>query len=179
MQVQLYGDEFDEFEDPELMGLWFTWQSKVSGYMKKAGKKSLAGKNINTSLVKNLQKQYNLLMNSGHVPPTYSSKSGYAVKWNPSVYSLSKELSSIVGTSTIKTLNFLQAITYLSSIGKIPFSIYNPVRAKETKLALQANKIPNVFTKLTSGVGGTMKMLPFAALGIAAFGVILLTKKKE
>lgn len=178
MQVNLGYENFED-EDPELLGLWFTWESKVKGYMKKAGKKSLAGKNINTALVKNLQKQYTVLMNSGYSPPTYSKKSGYAVDWNPSAYQVANKLGSVVGTSKIKTLNFLQAVTYLSSIGKIPFSIYNPVKAKETKLAMQANKIPNVFTKLTSNITGTAKMIPIAALGLAAFGIVLLTKKKE
>ncbi len=178
MQVNLGYDIYED-GDPELMGLWFGWESKVKSYMKKAGKNSLAGQNINTALVKNLQNQYVILMNSGYSPPTYSKKSGYAVAWNPSAYQVSNELGSIVGTSKIKTLNFLQAITYLSSIGKIPFSIYNPVKAKETKLAIQANKVPNIFTKLTSNIAGTAKMIPIAALGLATLGIVLLTKKKE
>lgn len=165
--------------DPELMGFWFGWPSKVAGYMKKAGKGKPSGKSINTRLVKTMQKQYALLMVQGYSPPSYTSKVGYIVTWNPGVIGLAKKLKSIVGTSVDKNLNFFQALSHLSSIGKIPFKIYDPSTVQQTKIGLKKAKTQGFFSKLTSGVGQTARMIPIAALGLSALGIFLLTKKKE
>ncbi len=178
MQLNLmYGN--DCVHDPEYLGIWFTWPSRVAGYMKRAGKGSPAGKGINTGLVKTMQKQYALLMNQGYSPPTYSSKQGYAVKWNPGAYELAQKLSAIVGTGVSKTLNFFQALSHLSSVGKVPFKIYDPSTVKKTKAELKTAKGPGFFSKMTSGIGQTAKMVPIAAIGLSALGIFLLTSKKE
>lgn len=176
MQYQLEGCYYEG--EAELMGFWFGWPSKVASYMKKAGKGKPSGKNINTRLVKTLQKQYALLMSQGYSPPIFTEKIGYDVVWARGASPLASKLKTIVGTSVNKNLNFFQALSYLSSTGKIPFKIYDPKTVQTTKADLKKAKPPGIFTKLTSGVGTSLKMVPIAALGLSALGIFLLTKKK-
>ncbi len=167
---------------PELLG--WGWLTEMSNYMKRAGKGTVAGKNINETLVKTLHKQYLVIMSKGVSPPNYISKGGFVVKWDKKVYPIAKRIMSVVGTSLIKTLNFLQGLKHLSSTGKIPFRKYDPMMAKKTKLALKEAKGPGVFekfvgSKFATGLGGTLKLLPIAVISIAALGIIYLVKEKK
>jgi len=179
--------------DPELMGIFgFSWPEKVAAFMVKRLKGTVYENKMktfwgaggkNTELVENLERQYLLLMATGHNPASFSMPPD--INGNGGTLSADSQLlAQLINSGTnvdIPIINeFLRGLFVLSRDGKIPFEKWNPQGYKESKKTT-SEVFPSeqgILDKLKPA-GNTMNsVLLIAGIGVGAYLLSQLNKLK-
>src|SRR3990172_7451114 len=139
MKIDLSGN-------PEVMGIFgFSFEEKVASFMQKALKGTSSAKKLssflgaggkNTTLVKNLYREYSAFQASGRLPADFSiepDSSGSGGQFDAATISLAADLSNKTNVDSPIALEFLRALYVLSRDGKIPFAKWNPVGYQQSK----------------------------------------------
>jgi hypothetical protein len=135
-------------DQPEVMGLFgFSVEEKIADFMQKKLKGTAAAKKLNdfwggggknTTLAKNLLREYLALMASGFKPSNFTASpdaSGNGGEYSPETTALAYNLAGKLNVDYAIVLEFLRALYVLARDGKIPFAKWNPSGyAESTKL---------------------------------------------
>ena len=150
----------------ELMG--FSGQGRVMLFMRELYKNMPELNMINKTVMNNMYREYIVLLKDGFDSSHFDEQIG---RFDDNTYKMARIIGVKLNISNVFVLRFLKSLWKLSSSGKIPYYVWNPIKYKESEAAkkdiLPKNKLLDLGQKAIQKSFGVLK------IGLFGGGLIL------
>lgn len=176
----------------ELMGIFgLSWEEKTASFMNKKLKGTKLAKKLksfwgaggmNTSIVKNLHREYTALQATGWKPSNFSvmpDTNGDGGQFDQATIQLAGQLQARTNIESPIVFEFLRSLFVLARDGKIPFQKWNPQGYKQSTALQKSFKSEQGFLEAAQKTGKYMKIgMAVAAVGVSAYLLSQLSRLK-